>query len=292
MAPERYVPITPAEAWKLVEQDFLLRLSLVTREWNTEHLNAVNALASETERRGNAAYYFPARVDLEIEIENRRAEWCVQACCEIWEIQGRTKSRALYRAIFNSCLTPRFSNLGDKILAGIRVLYTRTRKSIFLVESGRAGHLYREIRRLQANWDTKLQIAARDSEHQERAARERDARRLPSGPVRDVDPLLEKESSQVGALSAAKSRSTNLKYHSPTKRAILVALVRGPKSTDLEVWEAIDADGSADLPKSWATPRNDRSFVRAYKESKGVVRSKMHKLTTKVRADMKRNGLM
>jgi hypothetical protein len=90
-------------------------------------------------------------------------------------------------------------------------------------------------------------------------------------------------------ISSEKPQPKSLKYSSATKRAILVALTKAPGSSDLEVWRSIDADGSAELPKSWATVRNDRSFALAYKSA---ARPRMEKMTTKVRADMRRNGMM
>jgi hypothetical protein len=109
--------------------------------------------------------------------------------------------------------------------------------------------------------------------------------------VQTLDNLgMETEKNQVGKISAGKPRPKSLKYTSPTKRAILVALTKVPSSSDLDVWRSIDADGSAELPKSWATDKNDRSFELAYKSR--ATRTRMEKMTTKVRADMRRNGTM
>jgi hypothetical protein len=176
----RYVLLTSTQAWQLMEQDYTLRFSLVAHRWAEKHLRGVNAVVSETLSRGNAAYYFPARVDLEIETANQQAEWCFKTCCEIWEIQGRTKSRPFFRAIFDGCLKPRFSNIFEQTMASIRLQYTRTRRPMFDVDGHRSGHLKREIGRLCADWNTRLEIAARDAAHehryQEQLAHERDLR--------------------------------------------------------------------------------------------------------------------
>lgn len=95
---------------------------------------------------------------------------------------------------------------------------------------------------------------------------------------------------QTGTDAGQTPRSASLNYSSATKRAVLVALTKDPTSSDLQVWRSIDADGSADLPDSWATPANDRSFELAYKTRE--IRPKMEKMTTKVRADMRSKQLM
>lgn len=66
---------TSTQAWKLIEQDYTLRLSLVAHEWATEHLRAWNAVFAEGRKRGNAAYCGPALVEMEIADADKRAEW-------------------------------------------------------------------------------------------------------------------------------------------------------------------------------------------------------------------------
>jgi hypothetical protein len=65
---------TSTQAWKLLEQDYTLRLSLVAHEWATEHLRAWNAVFAEGRKRGNAAYCCPALVEMEIADADKRAE--------------------------------------------------------------------------------------------------------------------------------------------------------------------------------------------------------------------------
>src|SRR5258705_10308062 len=97
----RPVPPTSTQVWKLIERDYTLRLSLVASGWATEHLRAWNAVFAEGRKRGNAAYYAPALVEMEIADANKRAEWSFKTCCEIWGIQGRTKCRPFFRAVFD-----------------------------------------------------------------------------------------------------------------------------------------------------------------------------------------------
>src|SRR5215472_2759579 len=106
------LPTNSIQVWKIIEQDFTLRLSLVANEWATEHLKAWNAVFAEARRRGNAAYCGPALVEMEIADADKRAEWSYQTCCEIWEIQGRTKCGLFFRAVFDWCLQPLLSREG------------------------------------------------------------------------------------------------------------------------------------------------------------------------------------
>ena|SRR5215469_1494454 len=66
------LPTNSIQVWKIIEQDFTLRLSLVANEWATEHLKAWNAVFAEARRRGNAAYCGPALVEMEIADADKR----------------------------------------------------------------------------------------------------------------------------------------------------------------------------------------------------------------------------
>src|SRR5271170_1010993 len=164
------------QAWKLLETDYTLRLSLVANEWAREHLRTWNAVFAEGRRRGNAGYYGPALVEMEIADGDKRAEWSYQTCCEIWEIQGRTKRRPFFRAIFDWCLQPMFSTREGCFRHGLEIHQKRAGARISQDFSGTYGHFKREMGKLRAKWNTKLEIATRDAEHQERLSRELEAR--------------------------------------------------------------------------------------------------------------------
>jgi hypothetical protein len=165
-------PQTSAQAWKLIEKDYTLRLSLVAREWATEHLRAWNSVFAEGRKRGNSGYYGSALADMEIADADKRAEWSYRACCEIWDIQGRTKNRAFFRAIFDSCLQPMFSTREGCFRHALELHQKRTRARIPQGLSVIGGHMNREMSRLRAKWNTILEVATRDAENQERLKRE------------------------------------------------------------------------------------------------------------------------
>lgn len=171
-------PQTSTQAWKLIEQDYTLRLSLVANEWATEHLRAWNAVFGEGRRRGNSAYFGSALVRMEIADAEKRAEWAYRTCCEIWEIQGRTKCRPFFRAVFDWCLQPMFSVREGCFRHGLELRQKRTGAKIPQGLSAIEGHMRREMGKLRARWNTILEIATRDAENEERRKREQESKAI------------------------------------------------------------------------------------------------------------------
>jgi hypothetical protein len=69
-----------------------------------------------------------------------------------------------------------------------------------------------------------------------------------------------------------------------------VLLTQNPRATDLEISRGLDADGAIELPDGWKTDREDRSFADAYMDSDR--RDKVEKQISKVRADMRKVGIL
>jgi hypothetical protein len=144
---------------------------LVASEWATEHLKAWNAVFAEGRKRSNSAYYGSALVEMEIADTDKRAAWAYQTCCEIWEIQGRAKSRPFFRAIFEAYLQPMFSIREGCFRHQLELHQKRTRTRVPQGLSVIGGHMKREIGKLRAKWNTKLEIATRDNEYQQQRIR-------------------------------------------------------------------------------------------------------------------------
>jgi hypothetical protein len=111
---------------------------------------------------------------MEIADADERAEWTYRTCCEILEIQGRTKCRAFFRAIFDWGLQPMFATREGCFRSSLELHQKRTRAQIPQNLSAIGGHMKREMGKLRAKWNTKLEIATRDTENQQRLARERE----------------------------------------------------------------------------------------------------------------------
>lgn len=190
-------PQTSTSVWKLIERDYTLRLSLVAHEWATEHLRAWNAVFAEARKRGNSAYSGPALVEMEIADADKRAEWSYRNCCEIWEIQGHAKSRPFFRAVFDSCLQTIFSARESSFMSQLGLHQKRTALRLPQGFPAIAGSLRREMRRLRAKWNTRLEIAARDNEYRQQ--------RSYAHELRQVDA----RAGQVPASSSSDTRSVS-----------------------------------------------------------------------------------
>jgi hypothetical protein len=176
------LPTNSHQAWNLIQNGYTLRLSLVARDWETEHLQAVNAVIGEARKRGNAAYLGPAWVEMELEDMNRRAEWAYKTCCDIWEMQKRPMCRAFYRAVFDWCLAPMFGTRVGCFQAELKMHQMRTRRNSHDGNSRIFAHMNREVMRLRAEWSTKLEIARLDAEQEQLAlAREAQQARALAG---------------------------------------------------------------------------------------------------------------
>ena len=166
MAPAHsHVIIDSSQAWRLIEKDYTLRLSLVAHSQAEEHQKAKNVLLSEARTRENPAYLARAWAAMEIADTNKRAEWTYKACCEVWQIQGRPKCRAFFQADWP--LQSLFATRSACFVHELELHQTRTRRTIPQGNSAILGHFKREMDRLRSHWSTRLEIAARDAEYQE-----------------------------------------------------------------------------------------------------------------------------
>jgi hypothetical protein len=92
--------------------------------------------------------------------------------------------------------------------------------------------------------------------------------------------------------SARRRQPTPLlsEYKSALKRAILIQLTQNPEATDVQVCRGLDAEGSVELPPSWRTNSTDRLFEKGYRNQ--AVRRKIEVAISKVRMDLRKNGLL
>ena len=162
---------TSTQVWNLIESDVTLRHSRMTRGWNERLQGEKLGLNAEQRKRKNGAYYLPARVDLEIKHTDERAQGLYAACCEVGDIHGTTRDRAFFRAVFDHCLTPLFATRRSCLQAELirRDEIMRTPGSC----SAALDHFARQMDKLRADWNTRLEIETRDCETRERVARER-----------------------------------------------------------------------------------------------------------------------
>ncbi len=215
---------------------------------------------------------------MEIADADKRAEWCYQACCEVWEIQGHIKSRPLFRAIFDSCLQPIFVARESSFQASFELHQRRTGGSIPQGSAAIVGHLKREMGRLRAKWSTKLEIAARDAENQQRLARERElepkTQTIQEALLRSVA-LKQFADSNDGQKLAKAVRDADSWLRSVSlgaKNAMQTIEALGPRKSDslVEEWYGPQAAPSQSL-----SPTNSTSKPKPTRKVKPPSRSEM-----------------
>lgn len=170
--------LSPAQAWKSIQPDYVLRHSLVADDWAKEHLAAKNAVLHESMRKNNSGYLGSAWVDMEISDIDRRAEWAFRTCQEIWDLQGRMKCRPFFRAVFDECLQPMFSIREGCFQSELELYQTRTGKQSAPELSATLGAMKRQMDALRAKWNTKLEIESRNIETRERLSESREVSRI------------------------------------------------------------------------------------------------------------------
>jgi hypothetical protein len=150
----------------------------MTHGFNEQRQKDLLALGYEARHSGNAGYYLPARIELEIRDTNERAQALYDACCEVWEIHGRKKNRVFYRAVFDNCLQLLFGTRRATIIAELQLMDVR----MGTPGKSRAasGSLTRRMGQLSATWSQKMEKEARDSDTRERIARELAAKLPPA----------------------------------------------------------------------------------------------------------------
>jgi len=198
-----HVIANSSQAWKLIERDYGLRLSLVASEWAEEHLKAWNAVFAEGSRRRNSAYCGPALVEMEIADADKRAEWAVNTCYEIWGIQDREKCRPFFRAIFECCLQPMFSVREGCFRSELERHGTRTRREIPQGNSAILGQMKRQMNKLRAKWNTKLEIATGENEYQQQRSLQESQKRPTPTVIASSENNDQLTTAQLGAIASS-----------------------------------------------------------------------------------------
>ena len=131
-----------------------------------EAIRLDKGLARGEERKLKNSGYFPgAWADLEIRRADEWADKLVKAWLEIWEIQGRAKCHALFRAVFDWELIPLFATRKSCFQAESVQLETRTGQPGRFAAA--RGHFARQMGKLISKWNRKLDVADREAMYRE-----------------------------------------------------------------------------------------------------------------------------
>jgi hypothetical protein len=181
-------------------------------------------LEFEARKNMNGAYYNDARITLEMKRIEEISEKYHEACCQIWQVQGRKYCTAFYCAVLDRCLSPYFAGRKARLFAELN---RRDRKHWRLPSSvAYQARFSGELERFEGEWRKRIQIAIRNNEYRERAEREAQAASaaIPQAPQADPDiggdseiPILSRREARKQG-SQAKYRSWQQEYLKLKKR--------------------------------------------------------------------------
>jgi hypothetical protein len=155
---------SPEHVWKLLDQTLLHeKLSEIAEEMQLAISKDKGAALAKERKLGNSAAYCPERARLEGLHEEEWAEKQVQACLQVWEIQGYPLCPGLYRAIYSHLLVVCFSARKGSFTSELALEDHRTGRPGR--SQGTLSEFARETQRRSSRWNRKLDILARECEH-------------------------------------------------------------------------------------------------------------------------------
>lgn len=164
-SPELLLRLTPEQVWGLLDHSLLnLKLQEVSEEMSELHQRDKTEVQWETLQKGNAAFYPVETCRRVVNRADETAQRNLEAVLYVWKVQGYKACPGLYRAIHPRLLTTMFGALSSSLQASLQSEDSR---------SGRAGrskpaldHFLAEMTRLSGRWQRRLELLAKETEHQ------------------------------------------------------------------------------------------------------------------------------
>ena len=156
---------SPEHVWGLLDQTLLnLKLQEISEQMQREYASDKSTVHWETQQKGNSAYYAPERCRRAVKRADEIAEQFLQACLDVWKTQGQKPCPGLYRMVHPRLLTTVFAARESSVRADMMAEVTRTGRDV----NTRAAlaEFAREMQRLSHQWQRKLEILAKECEHQ------------------------------------------------------------------------------------------------------------------------------
>lgn len=271
--------------WNLIDST-LVRLEL--QEPLEQHVKAVvkERESIEVEHRGRRQAYVTAILKM---VEHRADEWIAtkyRVYCEVWRLQGHTVNAEFLRTLQANIIEPVTHARTNAEVDSFKRMWNRCGFPGRQVLESQLAAFERSMRNLEHRWKTKLEIEARELEHQLCVTTDKGNSDNVAQKPSPVSP--ESHEHNQAAWAPRAKYVSKLGYRSTLKRAIALIFINNPKASDLEVCRGLDADGAVELPKTWSIERN-RRFDIAYKNS--VVRRRIEIAISKVRTDLRGRGL-
>jgi hypothetical protein len=163
-----FEPVTSEEAWELMRNDFTLRQQLISPELKKQFQPEITAIYSRQTAGGGEGAWIHARAALEINQTDRTAERYFNACCEVWDVQGRRRCRAFFLCVLHYCLIPLFASRRGFFFAEMQGRHSQLGTNL-------ADHLryfHQEMDKLRSEWSTRIDIASLNNEYQSNILRQ------------------------------------------------------------------------------------------------------------------------
>jgi hypothetical protein len=198
------------------------KLSLISQEMQPKSVREIQRALAVARKSGNSGSIGPSLVDAHVALTDEWIDRVYQAYCEVWVIQGNSKSARFIRAVFERAVVPLIEVRQGAICSQIERMLSRKPGSFQAV----GGALARALKQLQGKWRDKLEIEAGSCKYEE----QRQGQRSDASPE---DTLSEHQGpgTNTAGTSASKAPPGNTGLTSPVPR--------DPQAYRL-VWHQID----------------------------------------------------
>jgi hypothetical protein len=154
--------------WDQIDHDLIThKISLISREMQPKGVNETRRVLREADKTRNLGAAVPMLIETHRRLTDEWLNLTYRAYCETWAAQGKKKSAAFVRAVFQNALVSLIAVRQAAILSDLDLKSVRTRDPRY---SEAKDEIVRTLRRLQADWNDKLEIEARECEHTKRVA--------------------------------------------------------------------------------------------------------------------------
>jgi len=139
------------------------KLSLISQEMQPKSVRETQRAAAVARKSGNSGSIGPSLVDAHVVLTDEWIDRVYQAYCEVWAIQGNSKSARFIRAVFERALIPLIEVRQGAILDQLKRKLSRKPGAFPPVGDA----LVRGLKQLQGKWRDKIEIEAGSCKHQE-----------------------------------------------------------------------------------------------------------------------------
>jgi hypothetical protein len=268
--------------WNLIDQVLVgLKLSNLAEEMRKSAAAEEAQIRFDNLRNENSGTVPALLIRMQERLIDHWIAKTYEVYCEVWETQGNVKSAEFVRAVSLNAIpviiAARTTAIVGKFASENKAMGYATEP-----HDARMASFKSSMQRLATRWARKLEIEARECEHRDRIASPRP--KADEAPSPSEFPVTNPSRTGPSEISHNADRTLGVKpakrYRSQLKRAILIALMRNPKGSDLEVCRSIDEDGSAEVDGG------DRTLESAYKDPQR--RSSLEVTISKVRSDLRK----